>query len=104
MAYGEQAATKIQMGLLDRLTPMTADYLDKLEHIRGGVSHHVYEEEGNWSLDLKQKATASEQIQITRRYEEEFMPYVGNEGGRGDVTLRTVPEIPADAKRIWKAA
>ena len=47
-AYGEQAAAKIQMGLLERLTPMTADYSDKLEHIRGAVAHHMYEEEGNW--------------------------------------------------------
>lgn len=27
--------------------PLSQDYLDKLEHIRGAVAHHVYEEEGN---------------------------------------------------------
>src|SRR3984885_2804622 len=59
-AYGEQAAAKIQMGLLESLPPMTADYLDKLEHIRDAVAHHMYEEEGNWLLDLKEKAPAAE--------------------------------------------
>jgi hypothetical protein len=87
MAYSEQAAAKIQMGLLEKLTPLTADYLDKLEHIRGAVAHHMYEEEGNWFLDLREKATAAEQIQITRRYEEEFVRYVGNKGGRSDVSI-----------------
>src|ERR1700750_1704708 len=60
MAYTEQAAAKIQLGLLERLTPMTSDYLDKLEHIRGACAHHMYEEEGNWFIDLKSKGTAAE--------------------------------------------
>jgi hypothetical protein len=41
MAYEEQAMAKIQMALLDKIEPMTQDYLDKLEHIRGAVTHHV---------------------------------------------------------------
>jgi hypothetical protein len=81
MAYTEQAGAKIQMGLLEKLTPMTADYLDKLELIRGAVAHHMYEEEGNWFLDLRSKATAAEQFQLTRRYEEEFLRYVGTNTG-----------------------
>src|ERR1700761_6559275 len=60
MAYTEQAAAKVQMGLLERLTPMTEDYLEKLEHIRGAVAHHMYEEESGWFVDLKQKVTASD--------------------------------------------
>jgi hypothetical protein len=81
MAYTEHAGAKIQMGLLEKLTPMTADYLDKLELIRGAVAHHMYEEEGNWFLDLRSKATAAEQFQLTRRYEEEFLRYVGTNTG-----------------------
>jgi len=79
MAYTEQAAAKIQMGLLERLEPMTQDYLDKLEHIRGAVAHHVYEEEGTWFLDLKEKLSTPEQSKLARRYAEEFERYV-NEG------------------------
>jgi hypothetical protein len=76
MAYTEQAAAKIQMGLLERLEPMSQDYLEKLEHIRGAVAHHVYEEEGTWFIDLKEKVPAPEQAELARRYAEEFERYV----------------------------
>ena len=61
MAYTEQAAAKMQMAELENMTPMSQEYLDKLEHIRGAVAHHVYEEEGTWFLELKEKASATEQ-------------------------------------------
>jgi hypothetical protein len=77
MAYTEQSAAKLQMGLLEKPVPLSQDYLDKLEHIRGAVAHHVYEEEGNWFLDLKQKVPAAEQQRLTARYAEEFARYVG---------------------------
>ncbi len=80
MAYTEQAAAKIQMGLLERLAPMSQEYLDKLEHIRGAVAHHVYEEEGTWFLDLKQKVAAQEQSELAQRYAEEFERYVREDG------------------------
>ena len=89
-AYTEQAAAKIQMGLLERLTPMTSDYLDKLEHIREAVSHHMYEEEGNWFIDLKSKVTVAEQSQIAFRYEEEFSRYVGTN------TVGAIPNRPVN--------
>jgi len=53
-AYTEQSAAKVQMGLLEDLEPMSQEYLDKLEHIRGAVAHHVYEEEGTWFVELKE--------------------------------------------------
>lgn len=40
-AYTQQAATKVQMAALEDLDPMGQDYLDKLEHIRGAVAHHI---------------------------------------------------------------
>jgi hypothetical protein len=76
-AYTEQSAAKTQMGLLETMAPMSEDYLDKLEHIRGAVAHHVYEEEGTWFLELKQKAPSAEQARLSQRYEEEFSRYVG---------------------------
>jgi hypothetical protein len=79
MAYTEQAAAKIQMGLLERLEPMSQDYLDKLEHIRGAVAHHVYEEEGTWFIDLKERVPAKEQRELAQRYAEEFERYVGED-------------------------
>jgi hypothetical protein len=79
-AYTEQSAAKLQMGLLERLEPLSQDYLDKLEHIRGAVAHHVYEEEGNWFLDIKQTLAPSEQDRLTARYREEFDRYMGSPG------------------------
>ena len=79
MAYTEQAAAKTQMALLENLAPMTQDYLDKLEHIRGAVSHHMYEEEGTWFLELKEKSPSADQAKLAARYKEEFDRYVGND-------------------------
>ena len=79
MAYTEQAAAKTQMALLENMAPMTQDYLDKLEHIRGAVAHHVYEEEGKWFLEIKEKVPAADQVKLAARYQEEFNRYVGSE-------------------------
>jgi hemerythrin superfamily protein len=78
MAYSEQAAAKTQMAMLENLAPMTQEYLDKLEHIRGAVAHHMYEEEGTWFPALKEKAPGADQAKLTARYEEEFRRYVGS--------------------------
>jgi hemerythrin superfamily protein len=75
--YEEQSMVKIQMAMLEKLDPMSQDYIDKLEHIQGAVAHHVYAEEGNWFLDLKEKASASDQAMMTRRYAEEYERYMG---------------------------
>jgi hemerythrin superfamily protein len=74
-AYTEQSAAKVQMGLLEDLEPMSQEYLDKLEHIRGAVAHHVYEEEGNWFVELKEKLPPADQTKITFRYQQEFSRY-----------------------------
>jgi hypothetical protein len=64
------------MGLLERLAPMSADYLDKLDHLSDAVLHHRYEKEGNWLLDLKRKLPAADQVNLTARYLEEFSRYL----------------------------
>jgi hemerythrin superfamily protein len=82
MAYAEQAAAKTQMAELESIAPMTQEYLDKLEHIRGAVAHHVYEEEGTWFLELKSKLTEAQQSRLTQRYMEEFERYAGRDFAR----------------------
>jgi hemerythrin superfamily protein len=82
LGYEEQAMVKIQMALLKSLDPMSSDFIDKLEHIEGAVAHHVYAAEGNWFLDLKQKASADEEARLTARYREEYERYVGEAGSR----------------------
>ena len=76
MAYEEQQMTKVEMHLLEHLEPMSVEWLEKLEHIRGAVLHHVYEEEGTWFVDLAEKA-ASEEALLTARFAEEFERYAG---------------------------
>ena len=77
-AYTEQSAAKLQMGLLEDLPPMSQEFMDKLGHIKGAVAHHVYEEEGNWFLDLKSKLSAAAQTKLTERYQEQFSRYMGS--------------------------
>lgn len=91
MAYGEQAAAKVQMGLLENLPPMSQDFLDKLEHVRGAVVHHMYQEEGTWFLELKRKAPLADQAKLAARYQEEYERYAGGEddllGGASDPSV-----------------
>jgi hypothetical protein len=72
--YAEQAGAKANMGELEYLDPMSSEFLDKLEHIRGAVAHHMYEEECDRFLDLK-RLPASDQARLTARYMEEFDRY-----------------------------
>lgn len=74
--YTEQATVKMEMAELEKLEPMSQDYLDKLEAIRAAVAHHMYEEEGTWFPALKQADGASDAT-LTERYKEEFDRYVG---------------------------
>ena len=73
--YTEQSAVKIQMAALDDLEPMSKDYDDKFEHIRGAVLHHMYEEEDNWFPDLVEKTGSGDQL--AARFQEEFDRYTG---------------------------
>jgi len=76
--YTEQAGAKANLGELEYLEPESQEYLDKLEHIRGAVAHHVYEEENDRFLDLK-KLSAADQARLTQRYAEEFRRFMGTE-------------------------
>lgn len=80
LAYQEQSAAKLEMGLLERLDPMSEDYFDKLEHIRGAVAHHVYSEEGTWFPELAGDVDAAGQARISARYDEEFARYTLSSG------------------------
>jgi hypothetical protein len=74
--YTEQAGAKANLGELEYLDPMGQDYLDKFEHIRAAVVHHMYEEESDRFLDLK-RIPAADQDRLTQRFREEFERYVG---------------------------
>ena len=76
--YTEQAGAKANLGELEYLDPLSQEFLDKLEHIRGAVAHHVYEEENDRFLDLKKLSTA-DQARLTQRYAEEFGRYTADQ-------------------------
>ncbi|WP_022681575.1 hemerythrin domain-containing protein [Sphingobium bisphenolivorans] len=75
MAYEEQQAAKVQMALLEALDPLSHDWLEKLEHIRGAVAHHVYEEENDRFVHLKEELPPADQDRMTARYREEMSRY-----------------------------
>ncbi|USI74956.1 hemerythrin domain-containing protein [Sphingomonas morindae] len=79
VAYEEQSMAKVQLALLDKIEPMSQDYLDKLEHLRGAVTHHMFQEESNWFLDLKAQVPAERQALLAARYREEVERYIGSE-------------------------
>lgn len=74
LAYTEQSTAKMQMAELERIDPADPAWGDKLEHIRGAVLHHMFEEEGTWFLELREKAP--DQDFLTRRFGEEYRRYV----------------------------
>ncbi|MEW6017226.1 MAG: hemerythrin domain-containing protein [Pseudomonadota bacterium] len=75
MAYSEQTTTKMQMAELERIDPEKDAWLDKLEHIRGAVLHHMYEEEHTWFPELLQQY--EDQAFLTLRFCEEYERYCG---------------------------
>ena len=74
-AYTEQAAAKQQMAALEVMDPMSEDYLDKLGHLEGAVKTHVFQEESDWFIDMKNQAPAEAQAHATARYKEESERY-----------------------------
>jgi hypothetical protein len=93
--YTEQAGAKANLGELEYLDPMGQDYLDKLEHIRGAVAHHMYEEESDRFLDLK-RLPGPDQTRLTQRYKEEFERYMGTDYASGPLSAGS-PRTEASA-------
>jgi hypothetical protein len=58
----------MEMGLLERLDPVSQHHIDKLEHIEGAIAHYVYSEEGTSLAKFAQPADLTEQVLITERY------------------------------------
>jgi hypothetical protein len=104
MGYTEQAGAKANMGELEYIDPMSQEFMDKLEHVEGAVRHHMYEEEKDRFLDLKQELPSAEQARLTQRFLEEFDRYMrgGDQAPElEDVTAGTVrsPGTPAGGRQ-----
>jgi iron-sulfur cluster repair protein YtfE (RIC family) len=77
-AYLQQSAAKVQAAALEDLEPMSDDFLDKLEHLRAAVAHHMYQEESVWFPRLRGGAETAKQAHLSRRYREEFERYMAS--------------------------
>ena len=86
MAYTEQTTAKMQMAELERIDPSTPDWADKLEHIRGAVLHHIFEEEGTWVLEIQKQD--DDQAFLSQRFRVEYERYVGREGEASGLSER----------------
>lgn len=91
MAYTEQVAAKMQMAALEKLDPLGEDFTDKLGHLEGAVQHHVYKEESDWFLDLKEKAPPADQQMVLKRYREEFDRYMRGGEALGEERIPAEP-------------
>ena len=76
-SFEEHAMTRIQLGILETIDPMSREWQDKLDHIRGAVLHHVYVEEGERFPELREAIDPAEDQRLTRRFVEEFERYMG---------------------------
>lgn len=47
-----------------------------LGHLEGAVATHVYQEESDWFVEMKQNAPAEAQARATARYAEEYGRYI----------------------------
>lgn len=76
-AYTQQSEAKVEAAALETLDPESQDFLEKLEHLRAAVAHHIYEEESLWFPQLMSEADTAMKRRLTTRYEEEFQRYMG---------------------------
>jgi hypothetical protein len=98
LAYTEQTTTKMQMAELERINPTSEAWLDKLEHIRGAVLHHIFEEESTWFLELKTKY--DDQAFLNRRFSEEYQRYAGELDGSSPAAEPRSFATPADEETL----
>lgn len=75
MAYEEQSMAKVQFALLEQMDPMGEEWRDKLEHIKGAVEQHVYQEENSWFPEVAGAIDADTSAFLTNRYREEAARY-----------------------------
>jgi hemerythrin superfamily protein len=77
MAYEEQSMAKVQFALLEQMDPTSQEWRDKLEHIKGAVEQHVYQEESSWFPEVAETVDADMSAMLTERYREEAGRYFG---------------------------
>lgn len=93
-AYTEQSAAKVQCAALEQLEALSKDYLDKVEHLRAAVAHHIYEEESKWFPELAGVGGPTMQAHLSQRYTEEFSRYMGAGAGMAGSAVGATSAAP----------
>ena len=66
--------------------------------IRGAVAHHMYEEEGNWFLELREKASIEVQEKLDQKFREEFERYIGDYADGDRLPVEPQPDYRLTSK------
>lgn len=72
MAYEEHAMTKVQLAALQKLTPGSKEWHEKLDHIESAVQQHVYQEEGSWLPDVIRYAPVEDRQRMSMAFRDYF--------------------------------
>lgn len=83
-AYGEQIGAKVHLAEIDRLEPTSDNWREKVDHLRGAVLHHIYQEESDWFLKLWEQSE-DDPAWLSDRFREEFERYAGSERPGGAI-------------------
>ena len=76
-AYGEQIGAKVHLAEIERLEPTSDNWREKVDHLRSAVLHHIYQEENDWFLKLREEAE-DDPVWLADRFREEFERYAGS--------------------------
>lgn len=97
MAYQEQAMVKIEMHKLEMLEPMSQEWLDKIDHIQGAVTHHMYEEESGWFGEVREAMRSYDETMHSSRFREEFEKNAGSSSsGSSSQPLQMAAQMDED--------
>lgn len=72
IAFEEHALTKVQLTTLQKLTPGTKEWTEKLDHIESGVQQHVYQEESSWLPDVIRFASIADKQRMSVEFRDYF--------------------------------
>jgi hemerythrin superfamily protein len=95
MAYEEHAMTKVQLAKLEKIDPLSVEWLEKLEHIQGALQQHMYQEEDSWLPNLVQNLPAAEKARMEARFIEEYERYCGTGSAQQRAGAGPVPGVSA---------
>lgn len=72
IAYDEHALSKVHLAALQKLTPGTKEWTEKLDHIESAVQQHVFQEESSWLPDVIRFAPIADKQRMSLEFRDYF--------------------------------